>query len=149
MKAKAKSRVFALWIYPVGTAGYGLRLCQASEAGNGALKSGAKIEQIKDDPLKLTLSDVIACLKRMGHKSSDLQRGKTTPFRLNEEEGVRLAVLFMAVKPLRKIARIEAIAERVRAMAPEELYYWYSKSTDPDGARRARHALRVLIANEA
>lgn len=149
MRAKAKSRIFALWVYPVGASGYGLRLCQASESGSGSLQSGAKIEQIQDDPLKLTLADVIACLKRVGHKPSELQRGKTTPFRLNEEEGVRLAVLFMAVKPLRKIARIEAIAERIRAMAPEELYYWFSKSTDPDGARRARHALRVLIADEA
>ncbi len=149
MSAKARSRVFALWVYPVDASGYGLRLCQASENGSGALQSGAKIEQIHGDPLKLTLADVLSCLKRMGHKSSDLQRGRTAAFRLNEEEGVRLAVLFMAVKPLRKIARIEAISERVRAMAPEELYYWYSKSTDPDGARRARHALRVLIADEA
>ncbi len=149
MRAKAKSRVFALWVYAVSDSGYGLRLCQASVSGNGSLQSGAKIEQIHGDPLKLTLSDVLASIKRAGHKSSDLQRGRATPFRLDEEEGVRLAVLFMAVKPLRKIARIEAIAERVRAMAPEELYYWYSKSTDPDGARRARHALRVLIADEA
>lgn len=149
MRAKTKSRVFALWVYPVDPSSYGLRLCQASESGRGALQSGAKIEQIKGDPLKLTLTDVLSCLKRMGHNASDLHRGHTEAFRLNEEEGVRLAVLFMAVKPLRKISRIEAISERVRAMAPEELYYWYSKSTDPDGARRARHALRVLIADEA
>ena len=82
MRAKAKSRVFALWVYPVGATGYGLRLCQASESGNDSLQSGAKIEQIQDDPLKLTLADVIASLKHMGHKPSELQRGKTSPFRL-------------------------------------------------------------------
>jgi len=148
MSAKARTRVFALWVYPVGVSGYGLRLCQADDAGIVTGQSGMKIEQVEGDPLKLTVGDVLSCLKHAGHKPSELQRGRATPFRLNEENGVRLGVLFMAVKPLRKIGRIEAIAERVRAMAPEELYYWYSKCTDPDGARRAQHALRVLIANE-
>jgi len=149
MSAKARTRVFGLWVFPVGTSSYGLRLCQATDSAKGELQGGPKIEQIQGDPLKLSLSDVLACLKRAGHKASELHRGQVVAFRLNEEEGVRMGVLFMAVKPLRKIGRIEAIAERVRAMAPEELYYWYSKCTDPDGARRARHALRVLIADEA
>ncbi len=148
MNAKVRTRAFSLWVYPVGNAGYGLRLCQAPEGVGMAPETVGKVEQVDGDPLKLTVGDVLVGLKRAGHKPSELQRGRTAPFRLNEEDGVRIGVLFMAVKPLRKLGRIEAIGERVRAMALEELYYWYSKCTDADGARRGRHALRVLIADE-
>jgi len=77
-----------------------------------------------------------------------LQRGRKAPFRLSEEDGVRLGLLFLAVKPLHKLARIEAVSERIRSMEPEELYYWFSKGTSTAEGHRAQRALRILIAEE-
>ena len=61
---------------------------------------------------------------------------------------MRLGVLFMAVKPLGKVSRMQAIAEQVARMEPEELFYWFSKMTARTSGNRARRALRVLMAQE-
>ena len=61
---------------------------------------------------------------------------------------MRLGLLFLAVKPLRKVTRMASISEQVRGMADEEAYYWFSKATDGATARRAQRAMRVLLAEE-
>jgi len=94
------------------------------------------------------MDQVLIALRKSKYKPTDLRRSRQAPFSLKEEEGVRLGVLFMAVKPLRKLSRIEAISERVQGMELEELYYWYSKSTAAHDGRRARKAFRILIAEE-
>ena len=38
--------------------------------------------------------------------------------------GGGLGLLFLAVKPLRKVARMTSISEQVRGMTDEEAYYW-------------------------
>ena len=67
---------------------------------------------------------------------------------LPEAVGVRLGLVFLAVKPLSKLDRVEAISQGIRHMTLEELYYWYSKCTASDTAERAQKALRVLLAAE-
>lgn len=54
----------------------------------------------------------------------------------------------LAVKPLSKAGRIEAISQGMRAVPPEEAYYWYSKCTARDSSDRAQKALCVLLAGE-
>ena len=96
---------------------------------------------------RATADRILAALKDNGYRASELSRARKAPFLLSEESGVRLGLLFVAAKPLRKLARIEAISDAIWAMGPEETYYWFSKCTDPATARRARRALRVLLAN--
>jgi hypothetical protein len=60
-------------------------------------------------------------------RSSELHRGRRTPFVLREEWGVRAALLLLALKPLRKTSRMERIAQAIGAMTEEECYYWFSK----------------------
>ena len=67
---------------------------------------------------------------------------------LNEESGVRLGLLMLAVKPLRKSSRMTDISEQVQSMASEEAYYWFSKSTDHQVGRRSQKAMRILLARE-
>lgn len=140
---------FELQVIPRGDAAYGLALYQKRPRANGAPDTGpAKVVQVWGDPLRCVMDQVLAALRKSKYRPSDLRRSRQAPFNLAEEEGVRLGVLFLAVKPLRKLARIEAISERVRAMEPEELYYWYSKSTAAPGGTRARKAFRILFAEE-
>jgi hypothetical protein len=87
-------------------------------------------------------------VKRGGVRPSDVSPRRRAPIQIPEEEAVRTGVLFLTLKPLRKLSRIEAIAERVDAMEPEELWYWYSKTTAQGDGRRARRALRLLLAEE-
>jgi hypothetical protein len=67
---------------------------------------------------------------------------------LDEESGVRLGLLFLATKRLRKFGRIETISGAIWAMGAEEAYYWFSKCMDVAAGRRARRALRLLLAAE-
>ena len=140
---------FELRVLLKGDAAYGLALYQNRPDRNGAAKADpVRVVQVWGDPLRTVMDQVLIALRKSKYQPTDLRRSRQAPFRLKEEEGVRLGVLFMAVKPLRKLSRIEAISERVQGMELEELYYWYSKSTAAHDGRRARKAFRILIAEE-
>jgi hypothetical protein len=148
-RSGATRHQFELRVLPHGPQGYGLALYQGRVRGhndNGA--SHAKVVQIWGDPLKLVMDQALTAIKRAGYRPSDLSRTRQEPFHLREEDGVRLGLLFLALKPLRKLGRIEAIAEQVRGMEPEELFYWFSKTTGTQTARHAQRALRILMAEE-
>jgi hypothetical protein len=49
---------------------------------------------------------------------------------------------------MRKTARIDAISHGTAAMGAEEAYYWYARCAAPEEGRRARRALRILLADE-
>jgi hypothetical protein len=99
-------------------------------------------------PLHSVMDQVLTVIKEAGYRPSDLSRTRQAPFALSEAQGVRLGLLFLAVKPLRKVARMTSISEQVRAMTDEEAYYWFSKTTATATGRRAQRALRVLLAEE-
>ena len=90
----------------------------------------------------------MSALKRAGYRPSDVCRTRKAPFALPESAGVRLGLLMLAVKPLRKPDRMDAIARQIASMGEEEAYYWFSKGTSAEIARRAQKALRHLLARE-
>lgn len=104
--------------------------------------------ELGGEALRILAEVILDALRRNGYRPTDLHPARREPFRLDEATGVRLGLIFLAVKPLTKAARIEAIVQGVRAMAAEELYYWYSKCTGGLAAERAQKALRILLAGE-
>jgi hypothetical protein len=140
---------FELRVRPEGDTGYSVELYQAS-AGRGRTDPAEFVclVRIGGEPLKAIIDQVLVALRRSGNRATDLGRGRRVPFVLDELAAVRLGVLFVAVKPLRKVTRMQAIAEQVARMEPEELFYWFSKMTARTGGDRARRALRVLMAQE-
>jgi hypothetical protein len=115
---------------------------------NGSVDEPQPIVRIWGPPLDAVIAQVIEYVKTSGHRASVLHGRTTELLPLAEEGGVRLALLFLAVKPLRKLRRVEAIASAIREMEPEEAYYWLAKCTRPGASRRACHALRVLLSKE-
>jgi len=107
-----------------------------------------KIAELGGATLRAVADHVMESLRANGYKPTDLGPGRREPFRLAEESGVRLGLLFLAVRPITKVARIEATAQGIRAMTSEEAYYWYSKCTGRPTAERAQRALRTLLAVE-
>ena len=89
-----------------------------------------------------------ATIRQAGYRPTDLARNRKVPFALSEEQGVRLGLLMLAVKPLRKTSRMSDVSEHVRGMTAEEAYYWFSKVTDASQGRRSQKALRILLAKE-
>ena len=100
------------------------------------------------DNLRAVSDHVLDALREAGYKATDLSPRRRAPFRLPEAVGVRLGLVFLAVRPLNKLDRIEAISHGIRQMTLEEAYYWYSKCTAADTAERGQKALRVLLAAE-
>jgi hypothetical protein len=96
--------------------------------------------------LRSVAGQVLNALRESGYKPTDLSPSRKKPFQLPEQVGVRLGLLFLAVRPLRKMSRVEEITHGINRMAHEEAYYWYSKCTSTETSERAQRALRVLLA---
>ena len=114
-------------------------------AGNGDWRLVAKIN---GTPMRSVMDQILGAIKQAGYRTSDLSRGRQEPFTLKEEAGVRLGLLFLAVKPLRKPTRMADISDQIAGMTDEEAYYWFSKTTSLQHGRRAQKALRILLAKE-
>ena len=140
---------FELRLLPLTGADYGLELHQLRVNGERQPDNPMRVVvRAWGTPLTAVLDHVLEALKKNGYRGSDLRANRKVPFMLDEEHGVRLGLLFLAVKPLRKLGRIEAISRAVRQMEPEEAYYWFSKCSRSDSSRRACRALRIMMAEE-
>ncbi len=144
-------RPFVLYAVPEADGGYRVALYQwLQRNGEGGWRAPGAMWGIElgGDRLRAVADHLLSALRANGYRATDLAQtaGRDTPFYLDEPTGVRLALIFLAVKPLSRFDRIEAIREGVQAMGEEEAYYWFSKCTGGPGARRAQRALRALLA---
>jgi len=140
---------FEMRVFAVSSTDYGLELRQRRL--NGDQRPGepsVRVVRLWGTPLSAVLDHVLEGIRRNGYRPGDLRSGRATPFLLSEESGVRLGLLFMAVKPLRKLGRLETISRRVKQMETEEAYYWYSKCRGANDRQRACRAARILMAEE-
>jgi hypothetical protein len=131
---------FELRVQPNGESQYGLALFQKPHRDldrTGKVEEWQPIVRVHGQPMKAVLDQVLATIKKAGYKASDLSRTREKPFHLTESLGVRLGLHFLAVKPLRKTARMAEISEQIQVMADEETYYWFSKVSDAAGCDRA------------
>lgn len=142
--AQNQGRSFELKVVSRGNGDYGLALYELQTGRQDA----ELVERIWGDPLHMISDRILRAVRNGGVRPSSVGPRRKEPIPLREEDAVRTGVLFLALKPMRKLSRIEAIAERVSAMEPEELWYWYAKVTSPVNGRRARRALRLLLAEE-
>lgn len=137
-------RQFSLHVVPRPDGSYGVEL---PERVNGGPPGGRAVVRAWGPPLYAAMDQVLEALRRSGHRPVDLHRGRKAPFLLRDEWGVRVALLLMALKPLRKTSRMEHIAQAVAEMSDEECYYWFSKCGKTDGPSRGQPALRILLAH--
>lgn len=145
------SKPFELRVVTDEPQDYGLalyRMPSRGEAVNGSGQDWQLVANVRGTPMRAVMDQILATIKKAGYRPSDLSRGRKAPFLLNEELGVRLGLLMLAVKPLRKSSRMTDISEQVQSMASEEAYYWFSKATDHQVGRRSQKAMRILLAKE-
>ena len=129
---------------------YGVALYQQpvrSRARNPHVETPRLVARVWGTPFRCTVDRTLATIKDNGYRASDLSKTRGAPFILDEESGVRLGLVFLTTKPLRKLTRIEAISGAIWGMGAEEAYYWFSKCADLLTGRRARRALRILLAD--
>lgn len=145
-----KRPAFQLEVFPRHGRQYGLALIEAvSPTRTPRLEPELRpIVRIWGSPMQAVFDRIADAVKRSGGRASDVRVERRAPLPLDEETAVRLGLLFIAIKPLRKSARIEAIRDATATMATEEAYYWYSKCSSVSAGRRAAKAFRILLAHE-
>lgn len=147
--SRQQSCTFELRVVPDGTDSYRLSLWQQTIQPNGADRTTVHhLATLRGTPLQVALDQILDALKREGHRATVLRRGQEQALPLSEETGVRLGLLFLALRPLSKVVRMEAVSAGLRQMPAEEAYYWFSKCAAPSSGRQAQRALRVLLARD-
>lgn len=97
---------------------------------------------------KTVQAAVARALKNNGYSFSDVKRTRRAPFRLCEEDGIRLDLIFRSTQGISKRSRVEDIMLGIACMEREEAYYWHAKMTDGENGLNWNgvKALRVLLA---
>ena len=139
---------FEMMVFPISDTVYGLELLQRRLNGDRNPDPMPRVVKIWGTALTAVLDHVLEGIKKNGYRSSDLRANRRTPFALDEEQGVRLGLLLLAVKPLRKLERIEAVSRSIWQMETEEVYYWFSKCSRSSDRHRACRAARIMMAEE-
>ena len=73
------------------------------------------------------------------------QKLEQKKLQIDEEDGVRLALLFKTVSRIRKMRKVDKILLHIKSMSREEAYYWYSKVFINRSKQTGVRALRILI----
>ena len=132
-------RQFELHVFQHHIAGLALELSE---------KVNRKTIRIWGLPVKVLTETLLNALKKQGYRPTELSLKRKAPFILSEAPGVRLAILFLTLKPMSKPGRMEEVVAGVDAMSDEEAYYWYAKCLNGPQSQRTRKALRILLAEE-
>lgn len=153
------TRAFRLRVEPLDRDALRLTLWQRPPASYGRRPSYRRLAALEGTPLLVALDQVLELLRSEGYRG--LRGGErpraaarrapedgTHELPLGEATGVRLGLLFLALRPLQRVERMERVAASLRSMTDEEAYYWFSKCVARDTGRRARRALRLLVAGE-
>lgn len=141
-----KDKNFELEVYERDKGDIGVALYQLPAKGKGIDKEAEQIVKVWGYPFRRIRGQIIKALQNSEHEIDDLT--ETDTFRLEEEQGVQLGLIMMAVKPLQKRRRIDELKEAVRFISSEECYYWYSLCTNNEKKNRARKAFRILFSEE-
>jgi hypothetical protein len=150
-------RPFTLHVQPLAgsSTSYALRLEQrvlepAAERDPGQPLM-TTVTTLGGDNLRAVASQAIDALREAGYKATDLSPERREPFYLPEAVGVRLGLVLMAVRPLSKGKRVEAISHGIRQMPLEEAARcrWRRRTTGtasaPTRARRTAHSGRCAF----
>ena len=111
---------------------------------------GKRLVTVKENQTASVQGAIARALKNNKFLFSDVKRGRKLPFKLKEEDGVRLDLIFRSVNGVKRRTRIEDIMLGIESMSREEAYYWHAKVTKGDVRTRSNglKALRILLGGE-
>lgn len=137
---------FQLRVVPTDNNNFALELyqCAYKRAGEKKRPAAKRIGRLKGNALIQARQAIYACLRTNNYDPKTLNHSRSSPYVLNEQSGVNLALLFQALQPISKPERIANITAGVTAMSNEESHYWFAKISN--GKRSpALKAMRVLL----
>lgn len=106
--------------------------------------SAAKVARLSGSRVRSVESVVRATLEDASVEESAVLGSGAGEVFLSETPGVRLALAFTGLKPVRRVDRMRALVRGVAGMSDEECYYWYAKCRSPSSPNGEK-ALRTLL----
>lgn len=137
---------FQLRVVPTDNNNFALELyqCAYKKAGEKKRPPAKRVGRLKGNALVQARQAIYSCLKANNYDPKTLTHNRQSPYILDEQSGVNLALLFQTLQPLSRSERIVNISAGVMAMSNEEAHYWFAKVSN--GKRsQALKALRVLL----
>lgn len=107
-----------------------------------------KVSSISGLHLLVVEPAIKRAIKANGYKAAELRRSRRTPFKISEDDGIRLDLTFRAVRDLQKRTKAEEIVQGITAMSREEVLYWHSKVSLERTRQNGLKALRILLGGE-
>jgi len=137
---------FQLRVVPLANNDFALELyqCAYKQAGQKKRPSPKRVGRLKGLQLVQVRQVVYRVLKANRYDPQTLSYKRRSPYVLNEESGVNLALLFQTVQPLSRVDRIANIVAGIGAMSNEEAHYWFAK-VSYGKKRPALKAMRMLL----
>ena len=113
-------------------------------------RKAKRVSFVKESQLPLVQGALSRVLKNNKHTFSEVKRTRRVPFKLSEEDGVRLELIFRAISSVKKRSRIEDIVMGIENMPREEAYYWHAKVTKGDErvTSNGLKAMRMLLGGD-
>jgi len=137
---------FQLKILPLKDNDFALELyqCEYKKAGEKKRPPAKRIGKVKGQPLILVRQAVYQTLKSNNYDPKTLSYKRSSPYILTEVSGVSLAILFLAIQPMKKEDKIANIRDGIMAMSNEEAHYWFAKISNGKRSPTLK-AMRILL----
>lgn len=109
------------------------------------LKHPRRIAGLKGRNLGLIEHRLLRQLKLINIDLANMQRGKKKEFEIDEENALRMGLMFRVLAPMRNRENMCCCAEGIEAMGKEEAAYWLGMAMHRKNPRRVLMALRCLL----
>lgn len=101
----------------------------------------ASLEQERFEAIRSLLKE---CFDRADLDYVDLMKPTARSVLVPESIGVRIALVYIAIKPIRRVDKQRACVRQLREMSTEECYYWHSLCRSPSTPNGGK-SLRTLL----
>lgn len=122
-----------------------LEIWQLPSPATPHLKNPKRVAGIKGRNFALIEYRLLRQLKQININLTNLQRGKVKDFDLDEEQALRIGLMFRVLAPRRNRENIRCCAAGIELMGKEEAAYWLGMAMHRKNPRRVLMALRCLL----
>lgn len=122
-----------------------LEIWQLPSPATPHLKNLKRIAGIKGRNFALIEHRLLRQLKQIDIDLTTLQQSEIKCFDLDEEQALRMGLMFRVLAPMRNRKNMRCCAEGIEFMGKEEAAYWLGMAMHRKNPRRVLMALRCLL----
>ena len=122
-----------------------LEIWQLPAPATPHLKNPKRIAGLRGRNLALIEHRLLRQLKQIQIDLTNLKRGEVKNFDFDEENALRMGLMFRVLAPMRNRENMRCCAEGIEAMGKEEAAYWLGMAMHRKNPRRVLMALRCLL----